>query len=163
SENPSTSARTVTFKVNDGTVDSNTQTRNITVAAVNDAPVLASIEVGALGYGAGQAATAITASITVSDVDNASMSSATVQITGNYVNGQDVLSFVNAGNITGTFTAGTGLMTLSGVDTVANYQAALRAVKYNNTSENPSTSARTVTFKVNDGTVDSNTQTRNIT
>ena len=32
--------RTVSFKVNDGTADSNTRTRDIAVTAVNDAPVL---------------------------------------------------------------------------------------------------------------------------
>ena len=54
-------------------------------------------------------------------------------------------------------------MTLSGSETVANYQAALRAVKYQNTSDNPSTATRTVSFKVNDGMADSNVLTRILT
>ena len=50
------------------------------------------------------AAWAITGAVTVSDVDNTNLSSATIQITGNYVNGEDVLSFTNTASITGTST-----------------------------------------------------------
>ena len=82
---------------------------------------------------------------------------ATVQITGNYQNGQDVLSFTNTANITGSWNATNGTLTLTGPDTVADYQAALQAVKYQNTSDNPSTATRTVSFTVNDGAANSNT------
>ncbi|HEX6283779.1 MAG TPA: Calx-beta domain-containing protein, partial [Pyrinomonadaceae bacterium] len=84
-------------------------------------------------------------------------------ITGNYVNGQDVLSFVNTATITGVFNAATGTLTLTGTDTVVNYQTALRSVRYNNTSENPSTALRTVTWIVNDGTQASLSATSSIT
>jgi hypothetical protein len=86
-----------------------------------------------------------------------------VQITGNYQNGQDVLSFANTANITGVWTAGTGLLTLSGPDTVANYQAALRSVTYQNTSSIPWAGDRTVSFVVSDGAASSNTVTRTLT
>ena len=162
SDNPSGLTRTVSFTVNDGTANSNTVTRNIAVTPVNDPSVLAAIEGTALAYTENQAATAITATVTTSDLDNTNLASATIQITGNYVNGEDVLSFTNTGSITGTWTAATGTLTLTGSDTVANYQAALRAVKYQNTSDNPSGLTRTVSFTVNDGTANSNTVTRNI-
>ena len=161
SENPSGLTRTVSFTVHDGTANSNTVTRNIAVTPVNDASELAAIEGTALAYTENQAATAITATVTASDVDN-TLASATIQITTNYVNGQDVLSFTNTGSITGTWTAATGTLTLSGSDTVANYQAALRAVKYANSSENPNTSTRTVSFTTTDGALSSNTVTRDI-
>ena len=76
---------------------------------------------------------------------------ATVTISGNYANGQDVLSFTNTANISGSFNAVTGTLTLTGTDTVANYQAALRTVMYFNASENPSSLPRTVTWVVDDG------------
>ena len=86
-----------------------------------------------------------------------------MQITANYVNGQDVLSFDTTGtSISGSFAAVTGTVTFSGSDTLAHYQTVLRSVKYVNTSENPSTSTRTVTFTVNDG-VFTGSATRNIT
>lgn len=129
---------------------------------LNQAPVLAAIEGTTLSYTEGDAATATTSLITVSDADDTNIESATIQITGNYQNGQDVLSFTNQLGITGTWTAGTGTMSLSGSTTLANYQTVLRSVKFNNTSENPNTSTRIVAFTINDGDANSNTQTRNI-
>src|SRR5205085_9396491 len=135
----------------------------ITVNAVNDAPVLTAG--GTLGYTENDPATPIDTTITVNDVDNANLSSASIQITGNYVNGEDVLSFTNTANITGNFVALTGKLTLTGSDTLANYQTALRAVKYFNTSDNPSVASRTITWIGNDGALASApvTSTVNIT
>ena len=100
-------------------------------------------------------------SMIVRDGDN-SLSNATVQITGNYQNGQDMLVYTQIGNIAGSWNSGTGTLTLSGVDTVADYQAALWSVKYRNLSTSPSLLARTVSFKANDGTMDTATLTRDI-
>ena len=129
---------------------SNTVTRNITVAAVNDAPVLASVEGTVLAYTENDPATAITDTLTTADLDNVNLASATISISANYVNGEDVLAFTNTANISGAWNASTGVLTLTGADTVAAYQAALRSVTYQNTSDNPSTLTRTVSFSVND-------------
>src|SRR3954462_9194736 len=140
------------------------------VAAVNDVPVLATGTT--LNYTENAAASAINTSITVADVDNATLSSGTVSITANFASAEDVLSFTNVpatmGNIAGSYNAGTGVMTLTsagGTATLAQWQAALRAVQYANSSDNPSTASRTVSFSVNDGTTGSNTvaSTVNIT
>ncbi|MEZ5598532.1 MAG: hypothetical protein R3E84_19515, partial [Pseudomonadales bacterium] len=132
-------------------------------AVDNVAPVLASIEGAALAYTENDPATVITANLAVSDLNDGNLASAVVQITGNYVNGEDVLTFVDQNGITGTWVAGTGTLTLSGTSSVANYQAALRSITYTNTSENPSTTTRTISFTVDDGSTSSNTQTRDIT
>ena len=61
------------------------------------------------------------------------------------------------GNIIGSYNATTGVMTLSssgGTATLAQWQAALHAVAYSNTSSTPSTATRTVNYVVNDGTTD---------
>ena len=163
SDNPIAATRTVSFRVNDGAVDSNILMRSLAVTAVNDPPVLAGIEAATLAYTENDPATLVTVTITASDVDNADLAGATIQITGNYQPGQDVLSFVNTANITGTWDAATGTLTLTGSDTVANYQSALRAVRYQNTSDDPSAAVRTVSFTVNDGAADSNALTRGIT
>ncbi|MBX7186710.1 MAG: cadherin-like domain-containing protein [Vicinamibacteria bacterium] len=150
SENPSTLARTVQWRATDGTDQSVAGvTSTINVTAVNDAPVVTAG--GTLNYTENQAATAIDTTITVTDPDNANLTGATVQITGNYANGNDVLSYATALGITGVFSAPTGTLTLSGTTTVANYQTALRNVRYSNTSENPTTGARTISWQVNDG------------
>ena len=153
SENPSTLARTVTWIVNDGAALSLPVTSTVNVVAVNDAPVLTA---GAtLAFTEGGSAAVVDGTVTVSDVDSVNLTSATVQITANYANGEDVLGFVNAGGITGSFAPATGTLTLTGAATLANYQAALRSVTYNNTSITPSTLARTVTWIGNDGALPS--------
>lgn len=106
---------------------------------------------GTLAYDEDDPPTAIDPSITVADADSANLVSATAQVTGNYQNGEDLLSFVDTATITGVFVPATGLLTLTGSDTVAAYQAALRAVRYENGSDDPDTGDRTVTWIVSDG------------
>lgn len=89
--------------------------------------------------------------LTVTDDDSVNLFGATVEISGNYVPGEDVLGFTNTANITGVFVPATGVLTLTGTDTVAGYQAALRSVTYENTSEDPSELDRTVTWTATDG------------
>ncbi|WP_210168328.1 beta strand repeat-containing protein [Bradyrhizobium pachyrhizi] len=163
SDNPSALARTVTITTNDGTLDSSPVTDTINVTPVNDPPVVTAGHT--LNYTENQAATAFDPAITVSDVDNTTLTGATVQITGNYANGQDVLAFTSQNGITGSFNAGTGMLTLTGTASVADYQAALASVTYQNTSDNPSGLARTVTIIANDGTANSTpvTGTINVT
>ncbi len=151
------------FTVDDGAGTTTSSTFNWTVSNTNDAPVQSSIEGTALAYTENDGAVAITSTLAISDVDDTTLESAVVQITGNYANGQDVLAFTNQNGITGTWTAGTGTLSLSGSATLAQYEAALRSITYTNTSENPSTLTRTVSFTVNDGDVNSNTLTRDIT
>ena len=167
SDAPSTLARTVRFVVNDGLIDSNAITSTINVTAVNDAPVLATGST--LNYTENQAASAINTLITTADLDHTTFASGTVSITGNFASGQDVLGFVNVpatmGNIAGVYNAATGVMSLTSAGasaTLAQWQAALRAVTYFNSSDNPSTLARTVSYTVNDGAASSNTVTSTV-
>ncbi|MEH2045881.1 beta strand repeat-containing protein [Nostoc sp.] len=160
SDNPSTTPRTVSFLVNDGTANSSAVTRNINITAVNDAPV-ATVTNSALTY-TENATTAIDSGITISDVDSANLASATVSITSGFVSAQDTLAFINQNGITGSYNSSTGVLTLTGSATVANYQTALRSITYTNSSDNPSTTPRTVSFLVNDGTANSTAVTRNI-
>ena len=159
---PSNLTRTVSFIVNDGSVNSNILTRNISVTSTNTAPVLAAIEVTALAFTEGDLPTNITSSLTATDADNTNLASALISITSNYQNGEDLLSFTNAHGITGSWNAANGQLTLTGSSSVANYQAALRSVKYDNLSTNPSILTRTITFRVSDGIGNSNTMSRNI-
>ncbi len=152
----------VKIKVDDGTTDTVFQNFNITVANVNDPPQLSSIGGTALTFTEGDSSLVITSTITVADVDDINLESAVISISANYSNGADILSFANTGTITGTWHTSTGELTLSGVDTKANYQAALRTITYKNTSENPSALTRTISFKVYDGELYSNIPTRNI-
>ncbi|MCP5184674.1 MAG: DUF4347 domain-containing protein, partial [Pseudomonadales bacterium] len=135
--------------------------QNVVVTA-NQAPAMSAMEGVALAYTENDGASAVTASVLLDDADDINLESAVIQITGNYVSGEDVLAFVDQNGITGTWVAGTGTLTLSGTASVANYQAALRSITYTNTSDDTSTTTRTISFTVNDGGADSNTQTRDI-
>lgn len=165
---PTTTTRNVTFVVNDGrptNPTSNTLSTTVTVSVANTPPVLSAIEGTALAYNVLTPAVNISSTIQIADSDSANLAGATVKISSGYQNGEDLLSFANTAKITGTFNAATGTLTLSGSDTVANYQAALRAVKYQDTSSTPSIVTRTVSFQANDGSPTnnlSNIVTRNI-
>lgn len=161
--NPTTTTRTIRFIVNDGVASSVAVSRNVTFTAINDAPVLSAIEVADLSYSEGQTATNVTASLLALDGDSPNLMGATVQITGNFLSTEDVLSFTNAPGVTGALNAATGTITFSGTGTVANYQAAIRSVKYRNSNNNtPSPLTRTLSYTVTDGSLSSNTVTRGI-
>ncbi len=126
---------------------------------VNNAPVLASIEGSTINYTEGDPATQITNSMTVTDSESDNITSATVEVSVGFEAGADVLSFTPQSGITGSQTGNT--LNLTGSATPAQYQAALRSVKYQNNTINPSIATRTIRFRVSDGN-NSNFQSRNI-
>ena len=138
-------------------------TADWTIADPASAAPVVTTTVAALAYTENGGAVLLDPGITVTDADSANLASATVTMTTNYVNGQDTLAFVNQNGITGTWTPGTGVLALTGSATKAFYQTALQSITYTNTSDAPSTLARTVTFVANDGSTNSNTATRSIT
>ena len=89
----------------------------------------------------------------VRDIDS-NITSMTVVIT----NGQagDMLSATGLpAGITASFNAGTYTLTLTGTTTAANYQTALRAVRFSSVSESPSTTPRVLNVTANDGAASS--------
>ena len=159
-DDPTAGARTVTFVLTDGDGGtSTTSTATVTVSKVNDPSVLAGTEI-ALAYTENDSATIIDSGLTITEVDNANLTGATVTISSNYQSAEDTLAFTNQGGITGSYDA--GVMTLSGSASVSAYQTALRSVTYVNSSNDPSVLTRTITVQVNDGTDLSNSFTRDI-
>ncbi|BCH33357.1 hypothetical protein MesoLjLc_52870 [Mesorhizobium sp. L-8-10] len=156
---------------NAGTPLADSQVVTVTITGTNDLPVVTTSG-GTAAFTEGQnvASTPVVvdAGLTLSDVDDAALSSATVSITGGFVSGQDELAFVaNPGTmgdiVLVSYTPATGVLTLDspgGNATVAQWQAALRAVTYVNSSDTPNTGDRTISFVVNDGTSDSLAGTR---
>lgn len=135
--------------------------QRLTVGA-NQAPT-ATLGGTNLNYTENAGSVAVDAGLVVADADNSTLQGATLQITGNYVNGQDALQFTNAYGITGVWNAATGTLTLSGVALKANYQLALRSVTYLNNSDNPSGAVRTVSIAVTDGQLGSSMVSKTIT
>jgi len=156
-----------TYTIDDGNGETDTGTVNINVTSINDLP-----QVDLNGGAAGRdyatswvenapAVTLLDAAATLTDADNAILSSATFVLT----NGQadDILEFgalppgitattnpASALALPGTFT-----LTLSGSASQADYLTALRTVTYRNLSEDPDTMTRTISLTVNDGIGDS--------
>ena len=98
--------------------------------------------------------------LTVTDVDDANMESATATLTNHPDGTAESLSVDTSGtSITATgYSPTTGELSLSGPASKADYEKVLRTVKYNNTSQNPTAGSgndRTVVFVVNDGDANS--------
>jgi hypothetical protein len=118
-----------------------------------------------------QVSIAVDSGIVVSDADSTKLASATVSISGGYQRGEDVLGFINdnatMGNIVASYNSITGVLTLTSSGTSATlmqWQAALRAVTYTDTSDTPDTvTNRTVSFQVNDGSASSPASARTLT
>lgn len=89
--------------------------------------------------------------------DGTTISNATITIT-NFV-ATDLLTAgaLPGGIVASSYNAATGVMTLSGVATLAQYQTALQAIGYSSTATNPVGPAKTISVIVNDGVDDSNT------
>ena len=125
-------------------------------------PVLSAIETATLEFAEGTPPTPITSTVVVEDSDTPLLVSARVAIATGYVAGEDLLNFTNQNGIFGSFDATSGVLDLSGLATLANYQLALRSVSYQNTSSEPNTDIRTVEISVQGEIAGSNTVTRDI-
>ncbi|MGC3946702.1 MAG: tandem-95 repeat protein [Chryseolinea sp.] len=160
---PSALTRTITFLVTDASsVVSAPVTTNIPFLAVNDAPVLSGLEPASQSYTEEQSPVTVTDLISITDVDNATIASATINISVNF-NTSDRLSFTDFGTITSAYNATTGVLSLTGVAPVADYITALRSITYHNVNTvNPTTATRTIRFTVNDGALASAFATRTI-
>lgn len=82
---------------------------------------------------------------------SANLTSMTVILEGIQDAGEEVLAADTTGtNITASYNAVTGVLLLSGVDTVDNYQSVLRSLTYENSATNPQDGTRTVSLTVED-------------
>ncbi len=146
-------SRLIDWSVNDGTVVSNTGTS--TLNTVHTAPTVTAS--GTVSFAGGGSAIALDAGFVVTDPDSAgAISSATISIGTGFLSG-DLLNFSAQNGITGGYTAGTGILTLSGTATIANYQAALRSITYSFSPANGdpthggSDTSRIIGWRVTDG------------
>ena len=112
---------------------------------------LTNLESTNIAYTESDNATAITALLEVVNPSTEDISGATVTISSGFVSSEDVLGFVTQNGITGSFNSTTGVLTLTGTTTIANYQTALRTITYDNTNDSdPSTTNRVLDIVVTD-------------
>ncbi|MDD5333965.1 MAG: hypothetical protein PHS32_09475 [Rhodoferax sp.] len=111
----------------------------------------------------------INPALTIADADSTTFASATVSITGGYQSGVDSLILnldASTGNITRSWSASTGVLSLSSAGaaaTLEQWQAALRLITYSNNSQTPTGGDRSISFVLNDGTSDSAVVTKIVT
>lgn len=127
----------------------NDTTYNFSTVPPNDRPSVSAG--GTLAYTENASAAAIDSTLTLSDTENDAITSATVSVSSGFAWG-DTLGFVNQNGITGSYNSGTGVLTLSGSATAANYQAALRSVTFASSSDDPTatSASRTITWVASD-------------
>ena len=150
SELPVEGLRTFSIELSDGT-DAVSDSVEVNVVSIDDAPELI-VNSTPTAFTEGQAAIVIDSSLTLTDVDTTELSSATITISEGFQSGADSLDFVDQLGIVGSFDAAAGALTLSGLASIDDYQDALRSIAFANTSDNPTTSQRVITFEVSDGT-----------
>jgi gliding motility-associated-like protein len=94
--------------------------------------------------------------ISLSSVSGTQLVSATVHLYYNFKPEEDSLVFIDQNGITGSYDAEQGIMELTGLASLADYQIALSSVGYINTSEDPDTDLRKVKFYANNGSGNNN-------
>ena len=127
---------------------------NVTGAAIDAAPGI--VAGSTVTYASGRGAVAVDSGLTLTAGTSPLLTGATVAI-GTPLTGDTLAATVSGTAITASFSAGT--LTLSGTDTVANYQAVLDSITFTNTGTNPTNSgasaSRTLTDTVTDGVASS--------
>ncbi|MCU0525936.1 MAG: tandem-95 repeat protein [Elainella sp. Prado103] len=161
SEDPPT-AVTISYTLSDGNITAQGSGGELTVngtVTVNITPINDLPGVGAgglLAYTENQTAKIIDNTVTINDVDDTQIASATVTISSGFTIG-DILAVSTAGTaINATYDSVTGVLSLTGVDTLANYQQVMRAVTYRSSSEDPTqlSNTRTIAWQVTDANSD---------
>lgn len=158
---PATGARGVTIRLYDGDGGYAVATVTVTVQQNNYAPTAhTAYGTNLFNEGINEPSYPIVVdeTVTADDADNTQLASGLVSIIRNFVPGEDLLLFTNIpatmGNITGSYSTNTGVLTLTSDGasaTLTNWSAALRGVYYSNDSDTPSTTTRTITFALSDG------------
>ncbi|OED43191.1 hypothetical protein AB833_04255 [Chromatiales bacterium (ex Bugula neritina AB1)] len=154
----------INLLVDDGLGTQTPITYELDLEPVNDLPQLSAIETNQLVYSEGDGAVSVTDNLVITDDDSNTLVSAAIQITSGYQPDEDSLVFADTANISGSYNATIGRLTLTATSsaTISEWQSALRNVHYQNNSENPDLSQRIVSFEVNDGSNDSTIATRSI-
>ena len=133
-------------------------TATVIVTPVNDAPAV-TLPTTTSSFTENGTADALFSTLTLTDVDNATLNGATITIAAPVAG--DVLNFTTQNGITGSYSA--GVLTLTGSASVADYQAAIRSVTFSNPSETLVNGSRSISLTVSDGALNSTPVTATVT
>ncbi|MEM9214573.1 MAG: cadherin-like domain-containing protein, partial [Cyanobacteria bacterium P01_F01_bin.150] len=133
-----------------------TATKTVAIAQTNDKPVVT--PGGPLDYTENNPATVIDNTITLVDSDDDDITGGTVTIHPSDLTPGDILAVDTAAfpNISASYDPGTGVLTLTGTDTKENYEAVMRLVTFESSSDDPTETSNTreITWSVTDANSD---------
>lgn len=155
---PNTTARVIMFRVSTGTVNSNQPVTTLTFKTVANAPP--AVDLGGDGtpdttarFAARGPAVPIGSPNLVVKASVPNLTGAQITITDLRDGAEESLAATTTGtNITALYDPATGVLTLSGDDTTANYEQVLRTVVYDDNDASPTEMAREITVQLMAGT-----------
>jgi len=157
---------TVNYQVSDG-IATTPASIVFDIEGSNDSAVITGLS-GPLNYTVGDDPVLVDSTLSVTDADNGLLTGARVYITDGFRAGNDNLGFntalANDGNdpgfdpnapgnlqVTGSYDGASGVLSFTGLATLAEYESILESVRFNTSTPG----IRTVSYTVNDGSVDS--------
>lgn len=166
-----TATDTFTYTVSDGKGGSDKAEIVITITGTNDAPIIDldsndSTTTGynySTSYALGKTGVSIgDIDVGISDEDDTNIESATITLTNKQTDDILFASDLPSGITASSYNSSTGVLTLSGSATKADYEKAIEAISFYNSNTSSSTVDRTINVVINDGTTNSNTATTTI-
>eukprot|EP00058_Branchiostoma_floridae_P003482 XP_002588970.1 hypothetical protein BRAFLDRAFT_89161 [Branchiostoma floridae] len=151
---PDPQQRVVEFTVSDGSLQSDEGTAYIIFETQNDAPTLSSASTD-VSFTEEGSPVPVSPGVTVSDVDSMILASASVTITNLMDPGWEILNVSTPEALFSVFNATSGILHISGVASVEEYQTTLQTVTYQNTKDEPTTVDRVLAFTSSDGITES--------
>lgn len=149
SDSPSTANRSIFVSVNDSEESSAYLTSTVAMVSDNDAPTVSNPST--VEYQENNSSVAIFQGVVLADLDNAELSGATIILGSGFQPANDHLLYTSQNGISGSYNSSTGILQLTGVASIADYQNAIRSIKFNNNSDDPGSQARGISVVVNDG------------
>jgi hypothetical protein len=163
---PSNITRTIEIVVNDGTVNSNIATALVQVEPVNNSAPAVDLDPNDSSFGTRTTfrtiftengdPTAI-ADTSIIDLDSTTLASATITLVNQTSFDQlSVTLPLPGGIIASAYDPVTGVLTLTGIASLDDYELALQQILYSNDNDNPNTEDRLIEVVVSDGVNTSN-------
>lgn len=154
SQNPSNVIRTIAVQVSDGT-DNGTANFNLAVLPINDRPILQLTSANAT-YVEGATPVLLIESIPdaspeITDLDDINIESANILLMNRPDGASERLSATGQFGITPIYDPATGLLSLTGSATLAQYETVLASLSYENTSTSPDNTVRQLAISLSDG------------
>ncbi|MEI9917763.1 MAG: MBG domain-containing protein [Bacteroidota bacterium] len=159
-----------TWNVFDGTfMGTSNATVSITINPVNDPPSLSNIEQNAIVYAPGDPKVKVSEQIIITDVDNSFVFSATVSIGANFTHGDqltapDPLDLPFNTSVKSIYDPNLGVLSITGKDTRANYEAILHLVTFNTPVNSEAVASdKLINIIARDSIANSNVASRTVT